>query len=205
VSNASRQLILASRSPRRRELLQQIGITAQIIDADIDERHHAGETAVVYAQRVARDKATAGLSIWHAAHPDSVAPLVLAADTIVVLDDETGEILLGKPQDRADAMAMLARLSAKTHRVVSAVCITDGQRYEQALSQTAVSFRPISEAEIAAYWATGEPADKAGSYGIQGMAAIFIARIDGSYSGVMGLPLCETAALLQRFGIDLLP
>jgi septum formation protein len=131
--------------------------------------------------------------------------LVIAADTIVVVDDiDRGESLLGKPADRDSAILMLGQLSGKTHRVVTAVCVTDGQRSELAVSQTLVSFRSLGKEEILAYWDSGEPADKAGSYAIQGLAAIFIERIDGSYSGVMGLPLAETADLLSRFGIDLL-
>lgn len=200
---SSPQLVLASRSPRRRELLAQIGIDCHCVDADIDESQLPGERAEIYVQRLARSKAEAGRALWLAAEGNAALP-VLAADTIVVLDESAGEVLLGKPANRDEALAMLARLSANTHRVLTAVCLFDGVRSELLLSQTSVRFRALGAAEIAAYWQTGEPADKAGSYAIQGLAAVFIEHIEGSYSGVMGLPLCETGRLLERFGIDLL-
>lgn len=198
-------LVLASRSPRRRELLEQIGIAHTVVDTDIDESHLSGETAANYVQRLARAKAQAGrmaLPINQSSTDDKC--LVLGADTIVVLDNDGGEILLGKPENRERGLAMLKQLSGVTHRVLTAVCITDGQRSETLLSETRVTFRVLNDAEILAYWNSGEPADKAGGYGIQGLAAAFIERIEGSYSGVMGLPLCETAILLQRFGLSVL-
>jgi septum formation protein len=196
-------IVLASRSPRRSELLGQLGITHHCVDANVDESHRAGESAEDYVQRLARAKAEAGLALWRRSNPSSQEP-VLAADTIVVIDIGDEEILLGKPKDRQDAISMLSRLSGRAHRVLTAICMTHGERCEQALSQTQVHFRQLTNDEIAAYWNSGEPADKAGSYGIQGKAALFIEQIEGSYSGVMGLPLCETGLLLKRFGIDVM-
>jgi septum formation protein len=186
---------LASRSPRRRELLAQIGVTFDVVDVAIDEDRSRHEPADAYVARLALDKARAG----RAALPGDRLLPVLGADTAVV----AGDVILGKPQDRNDADRMLALLSGGTHRVLTAVALvadTEALR----LSSSSVTFRTLTDHERAAYWATGEPADKAGGYAIQGLAAVFISRIEGSYSGVMGLPLYETAALLQESGITIL-
>ena len=183
---------LASRSPRRRELLQQIAVNFRVVDVDVDERRLADETAGRYVARLALEKARAGRLI-------SAGLPVLGADTAVVCGDD----VLGKPADRADAMRMLQLLSGRTHQVLTAVALADGDE-AVSVNSSSVTFRTLTEGERAAYWASGEPADKAGGYAIQGLAAKFISRIEGSYSGVMGLPLYETAALLQAAGIDLL-
>lgn len=186
------QLVLASQSPRRAELLRQIGLRFVVAPADIVEAVQAGETAADYAQRIALEKARAG---WQ--RSAQTLP-VLGADTDVVLDGR----ILGKPRDRDDALAMLAALSDREHEVYSAVAIVHDACEAVALSVTRVRFGMISPSQAAAYWASGEPADKAGSYGIQGLAASFVREIHGSYSGVVGLPLHETAALLKQFGIE---
>lgn len=187
-------IYLASRSPRRAELLEQLGIAYRLLDVDVDESTVRGERTADYVRRVAEEKAWAGVAVRERGLP------VLGADTAVVVDDA----ILGKPANREDALAMLARLSGRAHRVLSGVAITDGDRSRVALNETVVLFRDISEEEADAYWATGEPMDKAGAYGIQGVGALFVERIEGSYSGVMGLPLFETAALLEAFGIRVL-
>ena len=186
-------LYLASGSPRRRELLGQIGVPFSTLPTVIDETPLANEAAVAYVQRLARAKAQAGLASL--AVPG--AAVVLGADTSVVLDGR----ILGKPQDRADALAMLTALSGQTHEVLTAVALANSQRYEVRVVSSQVSFRPLSAAEIEAYWASGEPQDKAGSYAIQGLGAVFVRDLHGSFSAVVGLPLCETAALLADFGI----
>jgi septum formation protein len=180
---------LASQSPRRRELLAQIGIRHDVIAVEVDETPCAGEAPAEYVLRLALAKARAG----HGLRPDRP---VLGADTAVVQDDR----ILGKPLDRQDAAAMLAQLSGREHRVLTAVALV-GDREETRLSVSHVRFRPIDAAEAAAYWATGEPADKAGGYAVQGLGALFVESIGGSYSGVMGLPLFETGELLRRAGI----
>ena len=187
-------LYLASASPRRRELLSQLGLEFEAMPSNILEERRAGESPAEYVTRVARDKAryVAGLVKTRElpAHP------VLGADTEVVLDGE----IFGKPRDRDHGMEMLRRLGGRTHEVLSAVCLIHGDGEHAALSVSRVSFVPLTEAEIAQYWETGEPADKAGAYAIQGRAAAFIARLEGSYSGVMGLPLHELAVLLKEIG-----
>ena len=180
---------LASQSPRRRELLAQIGIRHDVIGVEVDETPRAGEAPAEYVLRLALAKARAG----HRLRPDRP---VLGADTAVVQDDR----VLGKPLDRQDAAAMLAQLSGREHRVLTAVALV-GDREETRLSVSRVRFRPIDAAEAAAYWETGEPADKAGGYAVQGLGALFVESIGGSYSGVMGLPLFETGELLRRAGI----
>ncbi|GAA0720568.1 Maf family protein [Dokdonella soli] len=185
-------LYLASQSPRRRELLRQLGIDVDVIDVDVIEQREPGEPAVDYVSRVAREKAGAGL-LQVAAVPRA---LVIGADTEVVLDDE----VFGKPADAADAIRMLQRLSGRAHRVISVVWAVNAGREEHAVSESTVEFARLSDAEIATYVATGEPFGKAGAYAIQGLAASFVRRLDGSYSGVMGLPLHETATLLRHFG-----
>jgi septum formation protein len=187
-------IYLASRSPRRRALLKQIGISHVTLEIDIDEQHRATEDPVSYVLRLAREKAEAGAALVAGAefHP------ILAADTSVVVDNS----VLGKPTDREHGLWMLRRLSGRTHQVYTAVALK-GCGIETELSCSKVSFRSLSEAEMAAYWATGEPADKAGGYAIQGIGARFVSLLHGSYSGVMGLPLFETAELLSRNGIQL--
>ena len=204
---------LASQSPRRRLLLDQIGVAYATVDAPIDEVPHACEPPERFVERMACEKALAGL----AAVGDALAAPVLAADTAVVLDDR----VLGKPRNAAHAMEMLEALSGRMHRVISVVAIAGGNadgpvgddgpppdiataggpspRFRTSISR--VWFREISREERRAYCATGEPLDKAGAYAIQGRAAIFVTRLDGSYSGVMGLPLLETASLLREAGI----
>lgn len=190
-------LCLASRSPRRRELLGQLGVAVESVPADIDEVRRAGEIAEVFCLRMALEKARAGRS---RVAPDDVRP-VLGSDTVVAVDER----VLGKPVDRDDALAMLAALAGRTHEVYTAVALVgpDGQEASR-LSVSHVTFRAITPSEAEAYWATGEPRDKAGGYAIQGLGAVFVERLQGSYSGVMGLPLFETAELLGHFGIEIL-
>ena len=184
------RLVLASQSPRRRALLAQIGVAHAALPVDVDEAALPGEAPAEYVLRLALAKARAARAL----RPDGV---VLGADTAVAVDDA----ILGKPADRADALAMLARLSGREHRVLTAVALA-GEREESRLSVSHVRFRAIAPDEAAAYWATGEPADKAGGYAVQGVGAVFVEQLHGSYSGVMGLPLYETAELLRRAGID---
>lgn len=186
------QLYLASASPRRRELLLQIGVPHQRLAAPIDESVLPGETPAAYVERLARAKAAAGLAALGPADA-----CVLGADTAVVLDGR----ILGKPESRDDGLAMLAALSGRSHEVLTAVAVADGERCRAQVVSSRVRFRAIAPAEREAYWATGEPLDKAGGYAIQGLAAIFVAGLEGSYSAVVGLPLAETAALLAEFGI----
>lgn len=187
------RLFLASQSPRRRELLQQIGVSFEPLDLDVPERREPGEPPEDYVSRVAREKAGAGL-MQVAAVPGAV---VLGADTEVVLGDD----VFGKPADADAAAAMLARLAGRRHRVLSAVWLVAAGREEHALSESVVEFAPMDPADIAAYVATGEAFGKAGAYAIQGRAAAWISRLEGSQSGVMGLPLRETAVLLRGFGL----
>ncbi|MDO7899929.1 Maf family protein [Pseudomonas citrulli] len=186
-------LYLASGSPRRRELLTQIGVPFTAISADIDETPLDHETPAAYVERLARGKAEAG----RRSLPDGAHACVLGADTAVVLDGR----ILGKPLDQADARAMLRGLAGRDHEVLTAIAVLDGLRCESRVVRSRVRFRPITESEAAAYWASGEPRDKAGGYGIQGLGAVFVAGLEGSYSAVVGLPLCETAQLLGDFGI----
>jgi septum formation protein len=184
----------ASSSPRRRELLEQIGVDYQPLAVDVPEELLAGETPEVFALRLAVAKARAGRALL--ADDDPVP--VLGADTVVVQDER----VLGKPRNKVEGLAMLSQLSASTHQVYTAVALmgADGQVASR-LSVNNVSFRATSHEERDAYWNTGEPGDKAGGYGIQGKAAVFIERLEGSYSGVMGLPLFETAELLALFDV----
>ncbi|WJN58790.1 nucleoside triphosphate pyrophosphatase [Pseudomonas sp. SO81] len=187
------KLHLASGSPRRRELLAQIGVSFVTLSASIDETALPDEPAERYVERLAREKAQAGLAALAAA-ADCV---VLGADTSVVLDGR----ILGKPESRAEALATLAALSGREHQVLTAVALASAGRIESRVVTSRVRFRPLRAGEAEAYWDTGEPCDKAGSYGIQGLAAVFVSQIEGSYSAVVGLPLCETAQLLEEFGI----
>lgn len=189
------QIYLASQSPRRRELLQQIGICFDVVQVDINEDRQSAEAPVQLVERLALDKARAG---WRQRGQQGVP--VMGADTIVVL---AGDIL-GKPADRDAAEAMLARLSGQTHEVMTAVALVNAEQQGLRLSVSHVTFRQTSLAERQAYCATGEPDDKAGGYAIQGHAAVFIENLQGSYSGVMGLPLFETADLLREFAIPVI-
>ena len=192
------QVYLASQSPRRRELLRQIGVKFRVLAPHVDEAALPREAPDSHVERIARSKAEAAWArITERQRPRYP---VLAADTAVVL----GRRILGKPADDAEARTMLKALSGRTHQVLTAVAIAHEDRLRLATSVTAVTFRRLAPSEIARYVASGEPRDKAGAYGIQGLAATFIARIDGSYSGVMGLPLFETASLLKTFGIQVL-
>jgi septum formation protein len=186
-------IYLASGSPRRRELLRQIGVSFRVIGAELDETTRAGESAAAYVSRLAEAKAAVG---WEGCRDLGAAP-VLAADTAVVLDGE----ILGKPADMKAAMAMLLRLSGRAHEVLTGVALRTAAGLELKVSRSLVSFRTVDPGEARAYWDTGEPRDKAGAYAIQGYAAVFIADLKGSYSGVMGLPLFETAELLRAAGV----
>lgn len=189
-------LFLASGSPRRRELLTQIGVPFQVVSASIDETPLPDECPAAYVERLARAKARAGRE--HLLGASVSAPFcVLGADTAVVLDDQ----ILGKPVDEADALSMLMALSGREHEVLTAIAILAAERCETRVVRSRVSFRTISQQEAAQYWASGEPQDKAGGYAIQGLAAVFVVGLNGSYSGVVGLPVCETAELLGQFGI----
>lgn len=188
-------LYLASGSPRRRELLQQIGVPFARVTAEVDECWRPGEPALDYARRLAAEKAGAGRTLL--LQQGIADPLVLGADTIGLLDEE----ILAKPRDREDAVAMLLRMAGRTHQVITAVALASVGGVQVAHSLTAVTFHPLSRQQAEAYWDTGEPADKAGAYGIQGLGAVFVSRIEGSYTGVVGLPLFETAQLLQQAGV----
>lgn len=193
----SHDIWLASASPRRRELLQQIGVRFSLLQVDVAEEAHPNEAPEVMVLRLALEKARAGR-----ARLDTTdnAP-VLGADTVVVSHGK----VLGKPKDRDHALEMLLSLGGERHQVMTAVALVGADGEEQSrLSVSTVQFRSIDLDEASAYWASGEPADKAGGYAIQGLAALFIERLEGSYSGVMGLPLFETAELLRHFGVLLL-
>lgn len=180
-------IILASQSPRRAELLRQVGIAFETRPASVDERPREGESAAAYVERIARAKAAAGA--------DGGRP-VLGADTAVVCADR----IMGKPADRGQAVEMLLALSGREHQVLTGIALSAGVTTYR-LSRSRVWFRDIERAEAEAYWATGEPRDKAGGYAIQGVAAAFVIRIEGSYSGIMGLPLYETVEMLRAAGI----
>lgn len=180
-------ITLASASPRRRELLEAAGWRVRVQPAGVDETRHPGEPASAYVLRLARAKAA------HVAPSCAHDELILGADTVVVLDGE----VLGKPRDDADARAMLARLANREHAVLTGICLRRGEHERTQLETTRVWFASLSPAEIAAYVSTGEPRDKAGAYAIQGRAASFIPRIEGSYSNVVGLPLAAVHALAK--------
>jgi nucleoside triphosphate pyrophosphatase len=177
-------LILASASPRRREILESAGIPFETRPADVDETPLLHETAEEYVQRLAEEKARA---VWR------TGDTVIGADTVVAVD----KVLLGKPRDGEEAARMLRLLSGRRHRVLTGVCFFDGERAETALEETFVEFLPLSDEEIAAYVATGEPFDKAGAYGIQGAASKFVARIEGCYFNVVGLPIARVYGFLR--------
>ncbi|HUY02229.1 MAG TPA: Maf family protein [Rhodocyclaceae bacterium] len=199
------RIYLASSSPRRRELLHQIGVRFELLlfrghlreDPAVNEGVLPGEAPDDYVLRIARAKAGHGIRLARLRH---LPPRpVLAADTTLDLDGE----IIGKPRDQADAVAILSRLSGSSHRVLTAVALSYGERLEHVLSVSEVRFRKLESAEIRRYAVSNEPQDKAGAYGIQGRAAMFIEEIRGSYSGIVGLPLCETALLLRSFGYPL--
>lgn len=186
---SGKRLILASASPRRRALLEQIGLEFDVVPADIDETVQPDEAPARYVQRLAVSKAKAVF------RPGAV---VVGADTIVAIDDE----ILGKPCGLTEGVAMLQRLSGRAHEVLTAVAAYDGERLESRVVATTVHFRHIGAGEAQMYWRTGEPADKAGGYGIQGIGGIFAERLEGSYSAVVGLPLEQTEQLLRLLNID---
>lgn len=184
-------LLLASRSPRRRELLDQIGLTYRVLDPDVDETPEPGESPQALVERLARAKA-------HAGRTAAEELPVLAADTAVVADG----VALGKPADAAHALAMLERLSGRSHAVVSGIAVAADGAIASRVVESIVTLRPTTAAERRAYWASGEPEGKAGAYAIQGLGAVFVERLEGSYSNVVGLPLFETLALLRDHGVD---
>lgn len=203
-----RHIYLASSSPRRSDLLRQIGVSFDIltfrrgergVDADVDETPDPDESPGRYVERLALSKASAGVRrlLWRKLPREPV----LAADTAIDIDGR----IVGKPVSIEDAHAILRSLSGRQHRVLTAIAVSDGERTRSSLSASDVRFRPLTDDDIRRYIATGEPMDKAGAYGIQGHAAIFITGIHGSYSGIMGLPLFETASLLETFGYRLEP
>jgi septum formation protein len=203
MSLSDNRIYLASRSPRRRELLKQIGVSFELLllredlrrGADVDETPLPGEAPRDYVERVARTKAEVA---WRQVVSRALPPHpVLAADTTVILDGE----ILGKPADTQHAMAMLARLSGRTHEVATAVAVARRDRVEHRLSVSTVEFRRLEDFEIRRYATTGEPLGKAGAYAIQGRAAVFAASVTGSYTGIVGLPLYETAELLAKFDV----
>ena len=205
MNGSSRRIYLASRSPRRRELLKQIGVSFEIVlfredsrrGADVDESPLAGEPADQYVLRIARSKAeAASLRLMQRRLP---AYPVLAADTTVVLDER----ILGKPANETEAIEMLTALSGRTHQVMTAVAVSRFDRLETRLSVSSVEFAGLTPAQIRNYVATGEPLDKAGAYAIQGRAGAFVRHLSGSYTGVVGLPLYETVELLESFGLSL--
>ncbi|MDO3720383.1 Maf family protein [Marinobacter sp. chi1] len=182
-------VVLASASPRRSELLQQMGVSFTVQPADVNETPNSGERPDTYVERLAREKALAVFSDY----PDA---LVLGSDTSVVLDDR----ILGKPHDQSEARTMLKRLSGRSHQVMTSVALVSKSGCRSLVVVTDVEFRTLSEGEIDAYIASGEPMDKAGGYGIQGLGGIFVRELRGSYSAVVGLPLQETAGLLEQAG-----
>lgn len=186
-------IYLASTSPRRRALLEQIGISYRLLDIEVPETAAPGEPPEEFACRLSLAKADAGARLLAAAQRRPV----LGADTVVVING----VILGKPRDRADGLRMMELLSGNTHEVLSAVSLLGAERHTL-LSRSSVSFRHTTPAERAAYWDSAEPVGKAGAYAIQGAGALFISQISGSYSGIMGLPLFETAQLLAREGVD---
>lgn len=184
-------LILASGSPRRLELLEQIGLYPRVVTADIDESPVAGEAVDVFVQRLALEKAQKVASL-----PEAGAAVILAADTVGVLNNE----LLLKPRSKAHAFAMWTAMSNQWHEVLTAIAVVADDQHKVLLHRSNVRFATVSPAAMEVYWQTGEPQDKAGAYAIQGRAAVWVERIEGSYSSIMGLPLYETAALLKQFG-----
>ncbi len=188
------KIVLASASPRRSELLSQIGVAHEVRPTGLDETRLAGEPPRVYVERLARDKARSA----QAQDAGLAGRVLLAADTVVVLGDE----IFGKPGNEAECVHMLGRLSGRDHEVMTAVAVCRGDTLLADVSTSRVTFRELDEQECRRYWRSGEPADKAGGYAVQGRGAIFVARLEGSFSGVMGLPLFETARLLAACGVS---
>ena len=194
-------IYLASGSPRRREILENLGFTVHRLPADIDETPKEGEAAVEYVRRMACEKNQAAVAQWFAAHDQEPEFAVLTADTMVA----DGAVILGKPESEADAVDMLERLSGRTHQVLTAVCVYwQGVRHD-VVQTSEVRFKTLTAEEIAAYVASGEPMDKAGAYGIQGLGGVFVEHLQGSFTGVMGLPVYETAQLLKSLGLEAPP
>ncbi|MDD9177548.1 MULTISPECIES: Maf family protein [Aliivibrio] len=193
------QVFLASGSPRRKELLAQLGYQFEVLSVDVEEVHQAHETPLMYVERLSKDKAQAGIKALAEGntieHIEKKTVPVLGSDTIVVIDG----VILEKPKDFKDAKRMLLALSGRQHQVMTAVTLATPETTKTKTVITQVWFRPLSEQEIEQYWESGEPWDKAGSYGIQGSGGRFVSRIDGSYHAVMGLPLMETDQLLHQF------
>ncbi|KZX00884.1 septum formation inhibitor Maf [Pseudoalteromonas luteoviolacea] len=186
------KLYLASASPRRKELLTQLGYDFKQFSVDADETQFAGENPITYVERLARLKAQSGVDLGYQDRP------VLGSDTIVV----SNRVALGKPRNEENFKAMMAMLSGSTHQVMTAVALADSQRVLSKTVITEVTFKPLSEQEINAYWQSGEPHDKAGGYGIQGLGGRFVSQLKGSYFAVVGLPLYETDELIQAFMAD---
>ena len=195
------RLILASASPRRRELLGALGLAFEVLPVDVDETPQVGESAPVLVERLARSKAAEGLARVEARGEEAGTrpPVVIGADTVVVVDDE----VFGKPTCDAEARTMLSRLSGRWHDVFSGVAVASAAGIESAVERTVVHVRELSAAEIDCYVATGEPMDKAGAYGIQGRAGVFVDRLEGSYHNVVGLPLHVVDLLCRRIGLSL--
>jgi len=186
----SKVVLLASKSPRRRDILDSLAVDYMVVENSIDEVRAPDESAYDYVKRLAEEKA----------RQHALSGPCLGADTIGVINGE----ILEKPKDKADAFRMWQLLSGKTHKILSAVAIAEGDSVFSTVVETSVSFRQISEAEMTAYWASGEPQDKAGGYAIQGIGAMFVTRIEGSYHAVVGLPVTETVDLLRRFNVPVL-
>lgn len=187
-------LYLASKSPRRRELLAQIGVRYTVINVDVTEMREVNEVPLAYVQRLSYSKAMAGAALFK-------DKPVLGADTIVVLEQGGDLDVLEKPKNKDHAVAMLMALSDRQHQVITSVTICHYEHCETRVNTSTVEFRPINEAEALRYWLTGEPADKAGAYGIQGLGGVFVRQLKGSYSSVVGLPLLETTELLTKFNV----
>ncbi|MDK9764630.1 septum formation inhibitor Maf [Vibrio sp. D420a] len=188
-------LVLASGSPRRKELLTQLGYEFSVLVTDIEEQQQPDEDAQAYVQRLSLDKAKAALNLIAEQEPNSNQYVVLGSDTVVVSQGQ----VLEKPSDLVDCKRMLTQLSDQRHQVMTAVSVVSADKHKTEIVITDVWFKPLSEQEIEKYWQTGEPCDKAGSYGIQGLGGRFVTRIEGSYYAVVGLPLFETDQLLQEF------
>lgn len=189
------ELILASASPRRQSLLSELGFNCIVKPQDIDESPLPNENPEKLVKRLAMTKANTALGTMS----ETDQRLVLGSDTIVVCEDK----ILGKPTDKTDGIAMLSLLSGQTHQVLTAVALVNHSKQAETMSSTEVTFTSLSEAEMTAYWDSGEPLGKAGAYAIQGLGAMFVNEINGSYSGVVGLPLFETVQLLTNFGVDI--
>jgi septum formation protein len=192
---SSPRIILASRSPRRADLLRMLGLTFDTIPADIDETYRPGEEPGPHAERLAREKAQAVAE--RAAGGDGTAAVVIGSDTVVVLDG----VVLGKPRDQVDAVRMLMQLQGREHQVATGIAVCAGDSVRSGVERVRVCFRPFDRATAAAYAATGEPLDKAGAYGIQGYGATLVERIEGDFFAVMGLPICRMIALLHAVGL----